>query len=206
MTNATQVPYEPELVQMLLGNMPGQYDLGELEIYAADQLRQLAKQVGLSPGPGFDNGVFQMRTYYRGDCTCGYDEKELDWSEDHPHSDNCFYVRRKAFEKKLEDEGVEPYSDKWVQKIDEWARENGWESGFTGSASHCDCPHQQAWKQFASENSHDEECPTVLPNFRRGSIEIRWYKHIGRGMSINRKVTKEELQEAFRRCRQSLAA
>ena len=147
-----------------------------------------------------------MRTYYRGDCTCGYDEKELDWSEDHLHSDNCFYVRRKAFEKKLEDEGVEPYSDKWVQKIDTWARENGWDHGFEGSALHCDCPRQKAWEQFASKNNHDEKCPTVLPNFRCGSIEMRWYKHIGRGMSISCKVTKEELQEAFRRCRQSLAA
>lgn len=43
------------------------------------------------------------------------------------------------------------------------------------------------------------------PNFQCGDIEIRWYKYIGRGMSVNRAVTREEIEVIFRKCCESLA-
>lgn len=49
-------------------------------------------------------------------------------------------------------------------------------------------------------------CKACLPNFRVGDIEIRWYKHPGRGMSVNRPVTRAEMERAFDRVRVLVAA
>ena len=42
------------------------------------------------------------------------------------------------------------------------------------------------------------------PDFICSDIEIKWYKHIGRGMEINRNVPFDELDDMFHRCRVSL--
>lgn len=69
---------------------------------------------------------------------------------------------------------------------------------------------------FEMRNYHwcTESCPpepedcsdAALPNFKSGDVEIRWYKHLGRGVSVNREVTREELTEVFQRCRESLVS
>jgi hypothetical protein len=46
----------------------------------------------------------------------------------------------------------------------------------------------------------------VLPNFRCGSVSLRWYKYVGRGMSSETEVTRDELKAAFKRCFASLEA
>lgn len=52
----------------------------------------------------------------------------------------------------------------------------------------------------------DENAPEAYrPNFKCGDLEVRWYKYIGRGMSVNRAVTRRELESIFRHCRQSIA-
>ena len=62
---------------------------------------------------------------------------------------------------------------------------------------------------FEMRNYHwcadDEDCPEAArPNFKCGDVEIRWYKYLGRGMSVNRQITKEELTEIFQKCTDSL--
>lgn len=44
----------------------------------------------------------------------------------------------------------------------------------------------------------------AAPDFVCGDIKIKWYKHIGRGMEINRSLDFEGLQEMFDQCRESL--
>lgn len=52
----------------------------------------------------------------------------------------------------------------------------------------------------------NEDAPEAYePNFQCGDLEIRWYKYIGRGMSVNHAVTRQELEEIFRKCRESIA-
>ena len=41
-------------------------------------------------------------------------------------------------------------------------------------------------------------------NFKFKDIEISWYKHLGRGMSINRKITKDEAIDLFDTCSANL--
>ena len=43
------------------------------------------------------------------------------------------------------------------------------------------------------------------PDFVCGNIQIKWYKHIGRGMEINRRVSFNELCDMFNKCRDSLS-
>ena len=42
------------------------------------------------------------------------------------------------------------------------------------------------------------------PDFICGGIEIKWYKHIGRGMEISREASFDELDAMFHKCRVSL--
>ncbi|MEW6016449.1 MAG: hypothetical protein AB1760_00080 [Pseudomonadota bacterium] len=49
------------------------------------------------------------------------------------------------------------------------------------------------------------DCRACKPNFKFKDIEIRWYKHPGRGMSVNRPVKREELEIAFDRIRRMIA-
>jgi hypothetical protein len=48
---------------------------------------------------------------------------------------------------------------------------------------------------------HPDGCP---PNFKCGDFEVRWYKYLGRGSSMNRNIGAEELAEIERRCMESL--
>ena len=42
-------------------------------------------------------------------------------------------------------------------------------------------------------------------NFKFKNIEISWYKHLGRGMSMNREITKEEAIDLFDGCAKNLS-
>lgn len=52
--------------------------------------------------------------------------------------------------------------------------------------------------------SLDESSSPMLPNFKYNDIEISWYKYLGRGMWINRKITPEEAVDMFNACMASL--
>jgi hypothetical protein len=41
-------------------------------------------------GARYENDVFAMRPFYWGDCDCGADEREEEWSKTHRHSDTCY--------------------------------------------------------------------------------------------------------------------
>jgi hypothetical protein len=53
----------------------------------------------------------------------------------------------------------------------------------------------------------DNDATSALPNFlhKASGFELRWYKYIGRGMSVNRRVTLAEFQAIFDECMASLA-
>ena len=42
------------------------------------------------------------------------------------------------------------------------------------------------------------------PDFICGDVEIKWYKHIGRGMEISKDAPFNDLDFMFQRCRESL--
>ena len=52
----------------------------------------------------------------------------------------------------------------------------------------------------------DDDAPEAnRPNFKCGDVAIKWYKHCGRGMSTNKKMSAREWQELFIECLQQAA-
>ena len=51
--------------------------------------------------------------------------------------------------------------------------------------------------------SWDENIPQLW-NFKYLDVEISWYKHLGRGTTINREVYPEEMIDMFNRCLDSI--
>jgi len=203
-----QVAFDPPINQVVLGNAMGSLDLGDDEEYICEKIHELACLIDGNDdssgyGTEFQNDVFEMHRYFWGECDCGYGEKEVAWSEAHDHEEDCFSVRLEAFENSLRASGVNELSDKWCNQVDTWAKENGYEHGWDGCATHCSCKFEIEWAEFAKANVHAPECGVIRPNFKCGDLEIRWYKYLGRGMSANRPFTRDELRGIFRKCRES---
>ena len=49
-----------------------------------------------------------------------------------------------------------------------------------------------------------DEDRTQPYNFKCGDIEVSWYKHLGRGMSVNREVSPNQMAEALHLCLDSI--
>ena len=50
----------------------------------------------------------------------------------------------------------------------------------------------------------DNEDKAVLPNFQCGDFEVRWYKYLGRGMSMNKSLDANEFFDIIDRCIKSV--
>lgn len=198
--------YEPELGQLVFGCAWGEYELSpKLEDYLEMKLRELLLEVideryiEHNYVEEFKNDVFEMRDYYWGDCVCGYEEIEAEWSEQNRHQEHCYQkeyneLYQQHLNSNIPDEEVEQLCIKYGIDYDDGR----------GCAVHCTCDYEKRWEEFISKNSHKDDCPTILPNFKCGDFEVQWYKYIGRGMSVNRKISRNELKEIFRKCLASL--
>lgn len=213
----SQAPYEPGFTQMVLGKAYSEFDLGKDESYVAERLYKLSEMLGKKNpdsqahgllggewgyGQDFKNEVFEMHPYWWGECTCGFDESDLSWSEIHLHTTPCFFNRYMAEEKRLASDVVS--FDKRHDLMTEWAKANGYADAPNGMAVHCDCGVHEEYAAWRNDNNHASDCREAIPNFKCGDLEIRWYKYIGRGMSINREVSRAKLRRIFRKCRQSI--
>lgn len=215
--STSQTQYEPGLGQMMFGNAHGEFDLGANEHYVAEKLYELSEALGKkSPdvqahgllggewgyGQDFKNNAFEMHPYWWGDCTCGFDEKDSAWSDEHPHTETCFFNRYQAEEKRLECSGIS--FNKRHNLMTKWAKANGCTDAPNGMEVYRDCGVEQAYAAWRNSNGHFSDCREVVPNFKCDDLEIRWYKYIGRGMSVNREASRKELRQIFRKCRQSI--
>jgi hypothetical protein len=70
--------------------------------------------------------------------------------------------------------------------------------------SWADCRCDGAW----DDDWTDDKCTCgyvpQLYNFKYKDIEVSWYKYLGRGMSMNRKVTNDEVKQLLSDCLKSL--
>lgn len=49
----------------------------------------------------------------------------------------------------------------------------------------------------------DDELLQERPNFKYGEFEVRWYKYLGRGMSMNREIDANEFFDIIDKCLES---
>lgn len=158
-------------------------------------------------GHEYKNDVFEMHPYYWGDCECGFEDKDFQWSEENKHSEDCYQTIK---------------HDMCYEGRDSWDRKKGHgynecdcaerlckKMGLTypyGSAVHCTCGHTERYAEWRKANDHDPECRMVLPNFRHyaSGLEIEWYKYIGRGMESNQDLTRREWNAILDECEDSV--
>jgi hypothetical protein len=152
-------------------------------------------------GQEFKNNVFEMHSFWWGDCTCGFDEKEDEWEESHRHSDECYQTRIQ--ESCFADEFGYKEGHGWNQCGCE--RELCKEFGLSypeGSLVHCTCTKETEYKIWRKDNNHSDLCKLFLPNFKHyaSGLEISWYKYIGRGMESNIEMGYLEWLNILREC------
>jgi len=54
--------------------------------------------------------------------------------------------------------------------------------------------------EFNSYYWGDNEEEGEKPNFKFKSVEIRWYKYVGRGMSLNKEMSEKQWRQWFDKC------
>ena len=147
-------------------------------------------------GQEFENDVFMMFPYYWGDCTCGYEEKALEWYSTHKHKESCYQAEYNKIEDTL-------HNDKEAKEL---CKKFGiaWDEG-KGSAIHCTCGFNEESMKWENENEHKDDCPMIRPNFlhKPTGFSVSWYKYIGRGMNFEN-ISKRGWEKVLKECFESI--
>ena len=196
------VYYEPEIGQSIFGVPWLNYMSPK---FIEKDLRTLSDlidsgYIGYNYGSKFKNAVFEMNDYYWGECTCGYDEIENEWYDEHAHKNNCYQKDWQGLREKYA--GILDVQNNEI--IELCTKHNIPYNDGIGCAVHCTCDYEDRWTEFTLRNWHKLDCSVVVANFKYGELEIKWYKYIGRGMSSNRPITKKEWNDIFIKCTNSL--
>lgn len=169
----------PQILQSAMGIF-GPVGTWEHEEFCKEKL--LALLTAIKPeeastwGFEWNNNVFAIYPYWWGDCTCHFNKLESLFLSRHPHNPGCYFQLKRQY--MVESEML----------------------------SYCDCHVADEYYDWLEKSGaeHSESCRLVCPNFRCGDISIRWYKTIGRGMSCDTEITRQELEAMFNRCFESL--
>lgn len=199
--------FTPEFGQVAFGAAYGDHDAGDLgEACLSAVLAEidrvywnLNQQQWLR---GSDPGIagITFRPYCWGECDCGRDEREAAWSAAHGHTAVCYQADYRKLREADDARRASGAKTSWAKRDaahDRAAKalceQHGipWNGGH-GSAVHCDCGYDMAWQEWVERNPHAPTCSPTLPNLVYGDVEIRWYKHPGRGVSVQRAVTADE--------------
>lgn len=194
-----------ELGNLIFGNSRGEY---EVDRDLQDQWCNRMEDLGFSfyghrEGSeewGFENDVFRMQPYYWGDCDCGYDQKEWNWTQEHKHTEACY-----QFEYKKISDRTKLFSDESKALTKALCEERGL-SYPNGCAVHCTCDYQSDWAAWAAENDHLEACAVIQPNFmfKPTGFTLSWYKYPLRDSYSNGPLTSELIDVMFDECERSM--
>lgn len=192
------------------GNFPIKRGIGfEEELYRLfDAINPDRDNSWREYGENFENDTFMTFPYWWGDCECGFDDKDYEWSENNQCKESCFSVRREKFDNELKSEGISLYNDnseEWKKRMTEWALKNGF-TGWEGSGGHCDCGYNEEYNKWRETNNHNGNCPIVKPNFKHKptGFEIQWYKYPLRDSYMNNPITLKDFSKLIDDCILSL--
>lgn len=154
-------------------------------------------------GQEFQNDVFEMHPFWWGDCDCGFDQKDDEWCEANPHTDDCYQTR---LGKSCFVEGSEYlYLDGHGWDVCDCAKTLCKEMGLSypeNSIFHCTCNINDDYAEWLKDNDHESSCSLVIPNFKHyeSGLEIKWYKYIGRSMEANMELPHLEWLKIVEEC------
>lgn len=150
-------------------------------------------------------GGFEYRRYFWGECDCG--------AESPVHAKDCPFV---ADHYEWNNGRLEAISDPVATKEEiAAAKERGassWElmsmccsklsfdpereAAYEREHPHppCTCGAEANWQE---RDYHFDTCSPQLPNLKFKEVRINWYKHMGRGMSVNVDWTEKQWRDWF---------
>lgn len=139
--------------------------------------------------PGVPGVTFH--SYYWDRCNCGYDDAYGKWIDEHPHSKDCFYSKCLSVIgcSYLSPSKIDSHEFELLKLCEEHGVE--YSNGY-GLAT-CTCNQDNERLAWVDTHYYDPTCGVVRPNFSYQGVEIRWYKHPGRGMSSNVEMTPATL-------------
>ena len=204
-----------ELGNIVFGNSRGEYPI-EREAGFEDELNRLFEAYAPSRdnswheyGVEFENDIFSVFPYYWGDCTCGYDMKEGEFSDSVSHSESCYQTEFSKINHynlwNKHDAWIEKYVKPLYLKFDFSIVGKEW---WHGCAVRCTCNYEKQWEVFLSENSHDKNCPIIKPNFlfKPTGFSIKWYKYLLRDSYMSQNITLDEFRKIVSECVESCKA
>jgi|WetSurSiteA1Bulk_404760.scaffolds.fasta_scaffold00683_7 hypothetical protein len=214
-----------ELGNLIFGNSRGNFEIPrsigwEEELYRVfDAIKPDEEN---SYGFNFENNTFMIFPYYWGECTCGYEDLEYEWSETTKHQEHCYQIKLKDIQKqwaiksnKLDEFNRDGYFSEYslsskLQKEFEKDVESLCKSMNLPypecSAVHCTCDRQEKWRAFAEKHYHESNCPIIRPNFlyKSNNFWIKWYKYPFRDSYMSDDITLEEFSNIITECIKSL--
>lgn len=202
-----------ELGNMLMGNSRGNF-LMDRERYTGIMALLFDELKCEYYGTPFENNVFFMMPYYWGDCDCGYDTRESAWENMHAHTQECYrteYKKIRGYDTKTFNRNKLSAAEAKEKRLAEDAQVKALckKMGLTypeGSAVHCTCGYNQAWREWAEANQHSPTCKLVIPNFiyKPTGFSIQWYKYALRDAYMSHDITPIEFSRIIDHCILSL--
>lgn len=216
-----------ELGNMCFGNSRGEYPVDR---DMQDEWYSYMQEMGfdsygwhdLSDDSGaFQNDVFWIKPYFWGDCECGFDGRDYEWSRTNAHAETCYQSELKRA--KVEAGGIVEGEFGWVASpeginYEQWnaiereiynrlCAKHGLDPNF-GCAAHCTCSHNDDYAAWREANSHADDCPIVLPNFwhKPSGFKLEWYKYPLRDSYSNQPLTRKLMRSMFADCIASMTA
>lgn len=220
MNNEPLTSNNVELGQMLFGNSTGSFQCPDFveALFASifDEIERAYWNKNQEEWDRFSKPfpLIDVRPYYWGDCTCGW----ADMSFDEPHEPTCYQslVDKELAEQykfKADEDGYleapRKMSYKKADAIKDAVRKKyckQFDLSFpAGSAVHCTCVHDKHAEEWFDKNKkgefgHADNCEVQLPNFAYKGVELRWYKHFGRSMSVNVSMSEKEWRKWYDDC------
>jgi hypothetical protein len=196
-----------ELGNIVFGNSRGPVSIERGEGYERELERLFyAIDPDYSRDTPYENEVFAIRSYYWGDCTCGFEEKDWKWSEDNKHKPHCYQTDYNNLPEDVRSAWGKDKA-KHDRAIKEICLRHGIEwNGGLGCAVHCTCGYQDDYQKFREENDHDKNCPIVLPNFEHkpSGYWLKWYKYPLRDSYASKEIGLKEFRKIIDDCIRSV--
>lgn len=111
-----------ELGNMMFGNSRGEYEVPRTSGWEEESERlfdSYSDSKDNSYGVNFENETFSVFTYYWGDCTCGYDHREAEWSLLNSHNKGCYQDKLKDDINYFLQLNPEPLAQMWNTSYEE---------------------------------------------------------------------------------------
>lgn len=203
-----------ELGNMFFGHSHGEFPI-DRDIFQEVFLKEFADKIGCNAygyfnngeDYGYENDVFKVMPYdWDAECTCGYDDLEFEWWNNHKHSDDCY---QSLVEKELVKQGYKIEEDGYIDAPWE-AKEKVWKKlcnqlGLSypdGCAVHCTCGVDNEFSKWCENNYHKEDCRLLQPNFwyKPTNLKIMWYKYALRDAYANQDISIDEFRKILKHC------